>query len=101
MERRTSTVRTVKSQRHTNSMRPRCYRKGLSKFSLNTIENFRELTINWSLPMKMNNKFLMMLMLLNLLKSNPLDNAKLMSDSIPEILWITFNLNVLKTLKKR
>ena len=101
MERRTSTVRTVKSQRNTNSMRPRCYRKGLSKFSLNTIENFRELTINWSLPMKMNNKFLMTLILPNLFKSNPLDNAKLMSDFIPEILWITFNLNVLKILKKR
>lgn len=61
MERHISTVMTVKNQRHTSNMRLKCYRKDLSKSISNTIKNYRELTISWSLLMKMNNKLLMML----------------------------------------
>lgn len=82
-------------------MRPKCYKKDLLRFSLNTTENYRELTTNWSLLMKMNNKLLMMLISLSLFKNNPLDNAKLMLDFTIEVLWIIFNLNVLKILKKK
>ena len=82
-------------------MRPKCYKKDLSKSFSNTTENYRELTINWSLLMKMNNKLLMTLISLSLFKNNPLDNAKLMLDFTTEVLWIIFNLNVLKILKKK
>lgn len=101
MERHISMVRTIRSQKHTSNMRPKCYKKDLLRFSLNTTENYRELTINWSLLMKMNNKLLMTLISLSLFKNNLLDNAKLMLDFTIEILWNIFNLNVLKILKKK
>ena len=101
MEKHISMVRTIRSQKYTINMRPKCYKKDLLRFSLNTTENYRELTKNWSLLMKMNNKLLMMLISLSLFKNNPLDNAKLMLDFTIEVLWIIFNLNVLKILKKK
>lgn len=67
-------------------MRLTCYKKDLLRSSSNTIKNYKEHTTSWSSLMKISNKLLMTLMLLNLFTNSLLEIAKLMLDFLTEVI---------------